>query len=213
MSYLPIYLEISDRRCLVAGGGQVALRRVKTLLDLGAAVVVVAPDVDPELEVLARAGRIEWKRKLYDAACLDCVSLVVAATNDGRVNEQIVADSKTKTLFVCRADRVEKGDFLFPAVVQRGGLILSVATGGSNPALTSVVQDRLATEYGPEWEALVALFGDLRPEMKKNLESAELRKEAVRRILADSGVRQLLRDGMNIEAEARARECLSSVLE
>jgi precorrin-2 dehydrogenase/sirohydrochlorin ferrochelatase len=210
MTYLPINLELRGRKCLIVGGGEVALRRAVTLIAHEADVTVVAPQAVPELASLADGGKLRWNQSVYASSFIDGMDIVVAATNMTEVNETAASDARDRGILVCRADRSSEGDFIFPAVLERGGLTISVTTKGGSPTLTAVLIDLLSEQYGPEWAEIVELCSAVRDGIKLNRHSADIRKAAIRRILADGEIRILLNDGKFIEAEARARQCLLS---
>src|ERR1700722_19807298 len=108
MSYLPICLEVAERRCLVVGGGKVALRRIQTLISHGARVVVVSPEGAPGLEELSLTRQIKWNRERYLSRFIEGAFLAVAATGDETVNDLVAADAALRGIPVCRTDRAEQ---------------------------------------------------------------------------------------------------------
>jgi len=221
MTYLPIYLELKGRRCLIVGGGEVAARRALSLLAHEADVEVVAPEIVESLRDLEQQGKIQWNPSPYESRFMSDVALAIAATDDALVNDLVASDAHARRVLVCRVDRARaganEGDFIFPGVLERGDLTISVATLGGSPTLTSVLLDRLAQDYGPEWSTIVELCKTIREDIKTTSTSASEtresarahRKAGIKRILADEELRKLLNDGKILEAEARARECLS----
>ena len=193
----------------MVGGGPVAERRVTGLCERGADVLLVAPDATPGLQSLADAGGIVWKRENYQNELLHGAFLVIAATNDANVNAAVTRDAQERNLLVCRADGSEDGNFTRPAVVRRGELTLTVTTAGQSPTLTALLRERLADDFGPEWDALTAILGRLRERVKRVGDEAA-RRDAVRRIVKDERMLELTRQGNTDEAEARAVCLLSS---
>lgn len=209
MTYVPIYLELKGRRCLIVGGGDVAARRAVSLVAHEADVEVVAPELAPSLAELEQQAKVRWNPCAYESRFMDGVTLAVAATNVTAVNDRVADDARANNVLVCRADRASEGDFIFPGIIERGDLTIAVATLGGSPTLTAVLLERLGEEYGPEWSKIVELCKTIRTDIKSNGQTADRRKAAIGRILADKEIRTLLNDGKIIEAEARARECLS----
>jgi precorrin-2 dehydrogenase/sirohydrochlorin ferrochelatase len=207
MNCYPISLILESRVCLVVGGGKVAERKVTSLRMHGAVVRLVSPDATDALQAMAENGEIEWRREVYRTGPLDSVFLVMACTDNRTVNAQITADALERNLLVLCADDPAAGNFVSPAQITRGELIVTVSTNGGSPTLAAVLRQRLETEFGPEWGPLVAMIGSMREIVKTNSDEAE-RKAAVRRVLDDTEVHALLRDGNTLEAEARIRECL-----
>jgi len=209
MTYLPIYLELKGRRCLIVGGGDIASRRAVGLIAHEAEVAVVAPAISESLRDLERQGKVHWNPSVYESRFMDGVTLVVAATNVTAVNDRVSEDARANNVLICRADRASEGDFIFPGLIERGDLTIAVATMGGSPTLTSVLVEILGDEYGPEWSKIVELCKTIRIDIKSNGQTADSRKAGIRRILADKEIRTLLNDGKITEAEARAKECLS----
>lgn len=196
----------------MVGGGKVAERKAASLLEAHALVVVVAPKAAPRLMLQAENADINltWMREAYDGTRhLQKVFLVMACTDSKEVNAQVTRDAQAQNTLVLCADNPDAGDFISPTVIRRGPLTLTVSTGGGSPTLAAVLREQLESEYGPEWEALTGLIGQMREFVKTNPTEAG-RKAAVRRVLEDPAVRTLLAQGKPLEAEVRARECLSS---
>lgn len=211
MSLYPISLNLTNRLCLVVGGGKVAERKIKALLAAGAAVRLVSPDATPNLQALAADGRIDWRREASapnGTDALDGVFLVMACTNSRAVNAELTRNAQAQQLLVLCADDPEAGNFQSAAQITRGDLVLTVSTGGGSPTLAAVLRERLEAEFGPEWAHLVELIAKQRDFVKTNSNEAA-RKAAVRRVLEDAEVRRLLLAGKKLEAEARIRTCLS----
>ncbi len=159
----PVMLQVAGRRCLVVGGGGVAFRKVQGLLEEGAEVTVVAPEVAPGLERLAGEGRIRLERRGYrDGEAAEFV-LAFAATDRRAVNRRVFEDASTAGVWVNVADDPELCTFHLPAVIRRGALHLAVASGGKAPfavrRLRRLLERRLGPEWG-EWMAGAARFRD-----------------------------------------------------
>lgn len=211
MSLYPISLDLANRLCLVVGGGKVAERKIKSLLSHGAQVRLVSPDATEALQALAADGKVDWRREAYAAdgtGALGGVFLVIACTDNRAVNAEVTRNAEAQQLLVLCADDPNAGNFVSAAQITRGGLVLTVSTGGGSPTLAAVLRERLEAEFGPEWAELVEMISRQRDFVKTNTDEAE-RKAAVRRVLDDAEVFALLRDSKHLEAEVRVRECLS----
>jgi precorrin-2 dehydrogenase len=199
----PVNLQVGGRRCLVVGGGRVALDKVDGLLAAGAEVTVVAPEVDPELE----SRPVTLERRPYRDGEVAGHRLVVVATGDPEVNAAVAADAEAAGIWVNAADDPEHCTFTLPARVRRGDLLLTVSTGGRSPAVASWARRRLEEEFGPEWEVLLDLVADARDELRAGGRSAE---EVDWHAALDSGMLDLVREGRVREAKERLQACLSS---
>jgi len=207
MSYYPIAIDLKGRRCLVVGGGSVALRKVEALLEYGAEVIVVAPEVQPEIAALADGHRIVLCRRPYEASDLQGAAVVIAATDDPEVNAAVSRDAASAGVLVNVVDQPELCSFIVPATVRRGDLTLAIYTAGKSPALARRLRERLEKEFGPEYGALADLMGEMREEVKRRYSNRRDREAALRRML-DAGLLEDLRDGNPAEAKRKALECI-----
>ena len=208
MNLYPIYLHLQGQRCVVAGAGKVAERKVAGLCAAGATVCLVSPEATPGLQALAEKGAVEWLREPYRTAHLDGAFLAMACTDKRQVNATVARDAKKRNMLLLVADDPKAGSFMSPIQVTRGDLVLTVSTGGQSPTLAAVLRERLEAQFGPEWEMLIELMGQAREFVKTNPEESG-RKAAVSRVLDDSKLHALLAAGQKLEAETRIRECLS----
>jgi siroheme synthase-like protein len=199
----PVNLVLAGRSCLVVGGGRVALTKVRGLADAGARVTVVAPEVIPE--VAAVADMVELRP--YRAGEAAGYRFVIAATGDPQVNQQVYDDGEAAGVWVNSADDPQRCSAILPARVRQGRLTLTVSTGGHSPAVAAWVRERLAREYGPEYDQLVGLLSEAREEVRaQGLGTEHLDwKQAL-----DSGILELIRAGRLEAAKERLRACLSS---
>ncbi|MGO8671848.1 MAG: bifunctional precorrin-2 dehydrogenase/sirohydrochlorin ferrochelatase [Capsulimonadaceae bacterium] len=209
MKFYSIGLDLAGKACVVVGGGSVACRRARSLIESGGRVRVISPDATPELQSLARDGVLDWIPEPYRPDALDGALLAVAATDDSAVNERITIDGRARGVLVNRVDCPNEGDFIVPATVSRGDLTLTVNTGGASPSLAAVLREDLEAAYGPEWAGLAEVFARLRARLKERHATDTARKQVVRAILDDVSVRDAIRSGNLCEAEARAVQCLS----
>ena len=138
----PVGLDLEGRRVVVIGGGSVAQRRVPVLLEAGAAVYLVSPEITPTLQGLVDAGRIWWESREYRTGDLDGAWYVVAATKDSLVNARVAAEAEQHRTFCVRSDAVNSGTAVTPAVVRRDEMLVAVLTG--DRARTSEARDIVA---------------------------------------------------------------------
>lgn len=194
MRYYPIGLDISDRRCLVVGGGEVGHRKAERLLECGARVTVVGRELTPALEGLVREGRIRHVATDYDGAHLEGAFLVIGATDDRAVNDRIFRDARRKGVLANIVDDPERCDFILPALCRQGDLVITVATGGRSPALAKKLRQELEDRYGPEYGALLKIMGAVRIAVIDRGEgSGENRK--IFEALVDSDILERIRKG------------------
>jgi precorrin-2 dehydrogenase/sirohydrochlorin ferrochelatase len=162
MSLYPVNLKIDNSLCLVVGGGPVALRKCLGLLEAGAAVRVISPELVPDLLKLAEDGAVEWFDRPFAEGDLEGVTLVFAATSSREVQQQIAREAKKNGVLLNSADAPLDSDFHVPAHFRRGPMIVSISTGGGSPALAKKLRMQLEKEIGPEYKAVVELLGLIR---------------------------------------------------
>jgi len=162
MRYYPIGLDISGRRCLVIGGGEVGERKAERLLECGARVSVVGRDLTPALAGLREEGAIDHIPAGYNPRHLAGAFLVIGATDDRAVNERIFRDARKRGVLANIVDDPDRCDFILPALCRQGELVITVATGGKSPALAKKLRQDLEERYGPEYEVLLKIMGEIR---------------------------------------------------
>jgi len=162
MRYYPIGLDISGRRCLVIGGGEVGERKAQRLLECGARVSVVGRDLTPALARLRKKGAIDHIPGDYEQRLLKGAFLVIGATDDRTVNERIFRDARKRGVLTNSVDDPDRCDFILPALCRQGELVITVATGGKSPALAKKLRQDLEERYRPEYEVLLKIMGEIR---------------------------------------------------
>jgi len=165
--YYPIFLNISGKRCVVVGGGQVSLRKVKALLEHRASVEVISPDACPELNKLAEDGEISVLPRSYRAGDLEDAFIVIAATSDRDTNLEVAQEAQRKAVLVNVVDDQENSDFIAPSYIRRGDITIAVSTAGRSPALARKIRTRLGKDFGDEYASLARLIGEVRVEIKR----------------------------------------------
>ena len=189
MSYFPIYLDMSRRRCLVIGGGAVAERKIAALLETGAEVTVLAPDVTDAVAGLSKQNAIRFTARCYEAGDLDGFELAFVATDDPQVNAAVYREGRSRGVWVNSADDPARCDFILPSVLRRGDLTVAVSTGGTSPALARTVREELELYFTQEYESLAKLAAEVREELSNR--SITVPFETWRRALSGE-VRQFL---------------------
>ena len=184
MPDFPILLNLKNRLCVVVGGGDVGLRKVRSLLRFGARVRLIAPEPAEPKEDLEN---LEIVRRTYRRGDLKGAFLAFAATDDREVNAAVHREARELGVLVNMADAPADGDFTLPALLLRGGLTVSVSTGGSSPALAALVRDHLSASLGPEWSTVLEIAAALRRKRLTLGEKTEYNQAILRRIL-DGGL-------------------------
>lgn len=163
MAYFPINVDIKNRPCIVIGGGPVALRKARGLLACGGSVTLISPEVVPEIQTLADAGALTLIKRGYKAGDLKNGFLVIAATDDEKVQEAVHAEASAENILLNVADVPKWCNFILPATVRRGDLAISISTHGRSPVLAKRLRQELDRQFGPEYDLLLQIMGNLRP--------------------------------------------------
>jgi precorrin-2 dehydrogenase len=171
-------LKLSGRRCVVVGGGGVALEKVEGLLACDGDVTVIAPLLEPELEQYAHEGSISWEQRSYAGPNdLDGVFIVIAATDDTDVNIAVFEDSERRAMLVNVVDVPPLCNFILPAIVRTGPLAIAISTAGASPALAKRMKREIAGQYGQPYAQLAVLLNEVRGWAKGTLPTYQDRKE------------------------------------
>lgn len=201
----PVNLLVTDRRCVVVGAGRIAARKIEPLLEAGADVTVVAPDVGETVRAWAAEGRIQLVERPFTDADVDDAWLVITATDDPEVNRAVFDAGEARRIFVNSADDPANCSFTLMSVVRRGDIVVTIGTNGRSPALATFLKDHVRDEMGPEYETLLELLSEAREEMRSAGRSSE---DADWRAAIDSGILELIREGRESEAREQLRSCL-----
>jgi len=167
-SYYPAFLDLSGRKCIVFGGGRVALRKVRMLLEFGARIEVVAPELCAEMEGLRSEGSIEARIRCFEPGDLAGAFVAIAATDDQNTNEHIASEARARGVLINVVDVPQLCDFVVPSYLRRGDLTIAISTSGGSPSLAKKVRIRLEKEFGEEYSALSKLAGEVRAEFKRH---------------------------------------------
>lgn len=162
MPDLPVMLKIAGRRCVILGGGRVALRRATALLDAKALVTVIAPDIGTELASLP----VALERRPYREGDIAGAVLVVIATDNAPVNRAAAEEARRAGVLVNRADDPEAGDLSIPAHAHHGSVTLAVHTGGASATASAIIRRQLSEALDPDWPRLLELVAPYRPRIQ-----------------------------------------------
>jgi len=171
-------LKLTGRRCVVVGGGEIALEKVEGLLACDGAVTLIAPDAVDELQQYAREGSIEWLAREYAGpGDLDGAFMVIAATNDTDVNIAVYDDAERRAMLVNVVDVPPLCNFILPAIVRNGPLAIAISTAGASPALAKRMKREIEAQFGEPYARLAVLLNEVRGWAKGTLATYQDRKE------------------------------------
>jgi precorrin-2 dehydrogenase/sirohydrochlorin ferrochelatase len=204
----PVNIKMDGRACLVIGGGHVALRKVRTLLEEKATVTVVAPQICSGLEALFREGRISWRRESYEAPMCGSFFMVVTAAGDKTVALSVQEEAERESILYNAADFPALGNCHIPARIKKEGLMVTVSTEGRSPAMAKYVKNWLALEIPDAYGQWLDRMGALRSVLQEGLADAEQR-EKFWRLAFEHQVMELVVQGNLDAAEERVRSGIS----
>ena len=161
-SLFPMFLKLEGRSCLVVGAGRVGEPKIRSLIESGSRVRVVAPAASAAVLEWAKGGRLTWLQKAFEAPDLDGVFLVVAATSSVEVNHAVYAEAKRRGILCNVVDDPPHCDFYYPAVVRRGQLQIAISTAGLSPALAQRIRKQLEEEFPAAYAGWVEDLGSKR---------------------------------------------------
>ena len=178
---MPINIDVANKKVAVIGGGSVALRKVKRLLDFSANVVVISPELCDGFEPIIE--NIEYIQHVYSKEYMLGCLMAVAASSSKDVNENVYADCRNMGILCSRSDISREGDFTMPAVLKRESLVIGVSTCGCSPALSARIIRELEQKYNHEYGEYVELIGRARKAVLKSIEDETRKKKLLRDII------------------------------
>jgi precorrin-2 dehydrogenase/sirohydrochlorin ferrochelatase len=197
----PVVLGLRGRRALVVGGGKVAARKAAGLLAADAHVVVVSPTFLPAFGRLVDTAALTLVERPYVPSDLEGMVVVVAATDDRRVNAQVSADARRAGVLVSVVDAPRESDFIVPAVVRRGDLLIAISTSGRSPALAGHLRRELELLVPDDWEVLARLLGAARTKVQKAVGDADRRRDLLKQLVSLDLLSTLRQDGRQAATE------------
>jgi precorrin-2 dehydrogenase/sirohydrochlorin ferrochelatase len=165
--YYPVFLNINAKKCVVVGGGQVALRKVIALLERKANVEVISPELCSELNKLAKDGQIQVTRRHYQPGDLQGALVAIAATDDHYINTMVAQEAQSTSVLINVVDDANHSNFIVPSCICRGDLTIAISTSSKSPALARKLRTRIENDLGDEYASLILLIDEVRNEIKR----------------------------------------------
>ena len=208
MNYLPVFLRIRNAPCLVVGGGTVALRKIELLLSAGASVTVVSESQNHRILSLVQQQKITHLKREFSSDLIKGMHLVVAATDDRTVNQQVSETAMAQAIPVNVVDQPELSNFIVPSIVDRSPVIIAIGTGGTSPILARLLKSRLETLIPAAYGRLARLAGGFRQQVKAKFDSINERRHFWEHVL-QGPIAELVFCGRDDEA----RDALERLIE
>ena len=211
MGYIPIFLAVGGKPCLVVGSGEVAERKVSALLEAGAAVTIVSPMLHGHLAAIARRGGVRYLARRWRRGEMAGFALVYAASDDRALQREIAAEAGELGIPINVADAPELCSFIAPSLIRRGDLQIAISTGGASPALAALLRKELEPRFGPEYVRLLDVMRAARRWLMAARIDSDDRARRLR-ALANSQLRECLASGDDRAADAILEEHLGATL-
>lgn len=208
MDYLPIFLNLEERHCLVVGGGSIAARKVMLLLRASGRVTVVAPELCDELKNLLQDGKIIHQPREFEDADIEDAVLIVAGTDNHAVNQRVSELAHQRNVPVNVVDQPELCSFIMPSIIDRSPVQVAVSTGGTSPVLARLLRARLESYVPAAYGRLAKLVESFREQVKSRFSNTQQRRQFWENILQGE-VAELLFAGR----DNRARELLQNAID
>ena len=207
MRYYPIFLDIKDKPCVVIGGGNVAERKVISLLDAGARVVVISPVLTPALKKLSRGKTINYCPKPYEDGDLEGFFLAYSATDNSSVNRKVFNEAKREGILLNVVDVPKLCNFIVPSVVDRGDLLIAISTSGKSPAMAKKIRQRLEKEFGREYAIFLNIMGKVRAKLLTRSKESDTNKRMFEK-LVNSPLLEWIKKGEKEKVDRFLKEAL-----
>ncbi len=211
MDLLPIFLDIKQKPCLLVGGGEVAGRKARLLLEAGSSLHVISPELGMTLSEMKQEGRIEHIERQYQTDDLGDVHLVIAATDDSAVNRQISEQAKARCIPVNVVDQPALSSFIMPSIIDRSPVIAAVSTGGTSPVLARLIRGRLESLIPTGYGRLAELSGRFRDAVKAKFDNITDRRRFWEEVL-QGGVAERVFSGHMEEADQLMQKMLDGAI-
>src|ERR1700675_2916840 len=209
VKYFPVFFDLAGQKVLVVGAGEVALRKVALLERCEASITVVAPDVHPELELRAAAGKIKLFAREFVPSDLDGARLVIVATARRAINRWIANLSDSRDIPVNVVDDREASRFIVPAIVDRDPVLVAVSTGGASPVLARRLRERLESLVPNKIGDFAAWLQALRKTAREKLRDSDERRRFFEAVVDGPAARRFV-DGDNQGAQRIAQQLLAT---
>ncbi|EKY3232962.1 uroporphyrinogen-III C-methyltransferase [Cronobacter malonaticus] len=176
MDHLPIFCQLRHRACLLVGGGDVAERKARLLLEAGAALTVNALAFAPQFEAWAEQGMLRLVQGEFNASLLDDCWLAIAATDDDAVNNQVSEAAEARRIFCNVVDAPKQASFIMPSIIDRSPLMVAISSGGTSPVLARLLREKLEALLPQHLGKVAGYAGQLRRRVKQTFASMSERR-------------------------------------
>jgi siroheme synthase-like protein len=203
MNLFPMFVKLQGRLVVVVGGGEIAARKIEGLLDVGAKIRLVAPEVHLSLASPIRTRKIEWMPREFAAGDLEGAALAIAATSEPGVNASVFREAEVRGIFCNAVDDIENCHFYYGSVVQRGDLQIAISTNGKSPALAQRLRQEFEQQFGPEYEVWLEWLGAARELLRAADGGTESTRQMLHHLASKSMYEQFVKEAGRKSAASR----------
>ncbi|MEJ8303151.1 precorrin-2 dehydrogenase/sirohydrochlorin ferrochelatase family protein [Saccharibacillus sacchari] len=180
--YMPIMMDLSGMRVLLVGGGKIAGRKASQLLAAGAELTVISPEIGEEVRALKQDAALNWIAREAQTDDVENYRIVYAASGDEQLNERIAEAARRGGALVNVSSRARSGNFIHPAVLRRGRLIVAASTSGAGPSAASALIRELDERFGNEYETYAEFLYMMRQTIRASVSEPEVRHRLMRKL-------------------------------
>ncbi|HOV26219.1 MAG TPA: bifunctional precorrin-2 dehydrogenase/sirohydrochlorin ferrochelatase [Pseudobacteroides sp.] len=186
MAAFPFFIELKGKKCVVVGGGKVASRKIEILSKFNGDIVVISPEISDEIKVLKDSGKLVHINRCYQSSDIMGAFMVIAATSDTLVNDNIYTDAVNHGILVNVVDDPQRCTFLFPAIVKRNDLVIGISTSGSYPTLSKKIRKKVDSMVNSNInEDVMSLLKEFRKKVIHEIEDNSLKAEILDRVIEE----------------------------
>lgn len=207
MKYYPAFINLKDKKAVVVGGGKVAERKVRLLINAGASVKLVSPDITGNIRKLAEKGLLSHIKRNYKASDLQGAFIVIAATSSEELNTRIARDAG---YLVNVVDMPSEGNYIVPSIVKRGPLTIAISTEGTSPAVSKAVRKEIESHYSREFALYLRFAETVRKRVMKKITHAGKREKFLQSLASDELINTLREKGFT-KAKNKVLSYLNSI--
>ncbi len=208
MDFLPIFMNVNQRRAIVVGGGEIAARKAALLAEAGANITVVSPELSSAMKQKVDAGEVEYIASSYKSEHLDNAVLVIAATDDSQVNKTVSNDAQSRSIPVNVVDAPELCSFIMPSIIDRSPVQIAVSTGGASPVLARLLRARLETAIPAAYGRLASMVDQFREKVKARFQDVNARRNFWEGVI-QGDIAELVFAGKDAQAEKELEQAIA----
>ncbi|QOV63762.1 siroheme synthase CysG [Kosakonia pseudosacchari] len=213
MDHLPIFCQLRDRQCLLVGGGDVAERKARLLMDAGARLTVNALTFAPQFTVWAAEGMLTLVEGEFSETLLDACWLAIAATDDEAVNQRVSDAAEQRRIFCNVVDAPKQASFIMPSIIDRSPLMVAVSSGGTSPVLARLLREKLESLLPQHLGHIAHFAGTLRSRVKKQFASMSERRRFWEKLFVNDRLAQSLANEDTAAVEKMTEQLLAEPLD